>query len=830
MTTNIKRWIYPQNVNQSMKLLTKLLKIGFWTLVITSFFGVAAVVATYFYLEPKLPSTENLKNVQFQVPLRVFSRDQKLIAEFGEKRRIPLDFAELPEQLIQSFLAAEDNRFFEHPGVDYQGIIRAAIQLLLTGEKKQGGSTITMQVARNFFLTREKTYIRKLNEIFLALKIETELSKEKILELYLNKIYMGHRSYGVGAAAQVYYGKKVSELDLAQMAMVAGLPKAPSAFNPVTNPTRALQRRNYVLGQMNRLSYITEEQYQKARKIPVTARIHSASIEVEAPYVAEMVRAEMLERYGDNTYTEGYTVYTTIDSRLQTAANTALRTNLQAYDLRHGYRGTKQNFDISQVSDDKTLDRLLKDHRPVADLRAAIVTAVDNQAVKIYLGDGVHTSISWKGLEWARAYKSENYQGPAPKRAQQIVKPGDIVRVLEETTEKDTYLRLAQVPAIEGALVSVNPDDGSLISLVGGYDFYNSKFNRVTQALRQPGSGFKAFIYSAALEAGFTPASLINDAPVVFDDPSLEGTWRPENYSGKFFGPTRLRYALTKSRNLVSIRLLRSMGIPHALKFAERFGFNAKALPGNLSLALGSAAVTPLQMASAYTVLANGGYRVETYLIEKIEDNQHNPLYMANPPRVCETCNSRKTEDIVSQDDAESATNIAPRVISPQIHYLMNSMMRDVIRRGTATKARVLGRNDLSGKTGTTNDQKDAWFNGFNRSHVAISWVGFDSAKPLGRGEVGGRAALPAWIAYMKEALKEVAEIPLVMPPGIITVRIDPATGKRARADQKGTIFEVFRTENAPKRSAQRFSRTVRGTNNTGGENSSTITDDEDPF
>lgn len=802
-----------------MKLLTKILKLGFWALFITGFFGVVGAIVTFFYLDPKLPSIDNLKHVQFQVPLRVFSRDAKLIAEFGEKRRIPLDYQALPPQLIQAFLAAEDNRFFEHPGVDYQGILRAIVQLVLTGEKKQGGSTITMQVARNFFLSREKTYIRKLNEILLALKIESELSKEKILELYLNKIYLGHRAYGVGAAAQVYYGKKIEELDLAQMAMVAGLPKAPSAYNPVTDPARALERRNYVLGQMRRLSYITEEQFQSASSAPVTARIHSANLEVEAPYVAEMVRAELFERYGENAYTDGFTVYTTIDSRLQSAANRALRSALQAYDLRHGYRGAEAHFDLTQVSEERDLELLLKEYGKVADLLPAIVTKVEERSIEVFLGNGQRATIEWEGLKWAQKYKSEDYRGAAPKRADEVVNIGDLVRVLDQSTAEKRSLRLAQIPAVEGALVSLDPNDGALIALIGGYDFFNSKFNRVTQAQRQAGSGFKAFIYSAALEAGFTPASLINDAPIVFNDPSLEGTWRPENYSGEFFGPTRLRYALTKSRNLVSIRLLRSMGISHALSHAEHFGFDPNALPHNLSLALGSAAVTPLQMATAYAVLANGGYRISQYLIERIEDNQGVAVYRANPARVCENCESDPSE---GDDKAET---FAPRVISAQNHYLMNSMMQDVIRRGTATKARVLGRDDLAGKTGTTNDQKDAWFNGFNRSNVAIAWVGFDSAKPLGRGEVGGTAALPAWIDYMKEALKGVAEKPLVMPPGIVTVRIDPNTGKRAGPDQAGSIFEVFRDDNAPEMDQQRLSRTTRS----GGTNGLPVKD-EDPF
>ncbi|MCB1851290.1 MAG: transglycosylase domain-containing protein, partial [Gammaproteobacteria bacterium] len=665
----------------------------------------------------------------------------------------------------------------------------------------------------------EKTYIRKLNEILLALKIESELTKEKILELYLNKIYLGHRAYGVGAAAQVYYGKKIEELDLAQMAMVAGLPKAPSAYNPVTDPARALERRNYVLGQMRRLSYITEEQFQSASSAPVTARIHSANLEVEAPYVAEMVRAELFERYGENAYTDGFTVYTTIDSRLQSAANRALRSALQAYDLRHGYRGAEAHFDLIQVSEERDLELLLKEYGKVADLLPAIVTKVEERSIEVFLGNGHHATIEWEGLKWAQKYKSEDYRGAAPKRADEVVTIGDLVRVLDQSTAEKRSLRLAQIPAVEGALVSLDPNDGALIALIGGYDFFNSKFNRVTQAQRQAGSGFKAFIYSAALEAGFTPASLINDAPIVFNDPSLEGTWRPENYSGEFFGPTRLRYALTKSRNLVSIRLLRSMGISHALSHAEHFGFDPNALPHNLSLALGSAAVTPLQMATAYAVLANGGYRISQYLIERIEDNQGVAVYRANPARVCENCESDPSEG----DDKEET--IAPRVISAQNHYLMNSMMQDVIRRGTATKARVLGREDLAGKTGTTNDQKDAWFNGFNRSNVAIAWVGFDSAKPLGRGEVGGTAALPAWIDYMKEALKGVAEKPLVMPPGIVTVRIDPNTGKRARPDQAGSIFEVFRVDNAPEMDQQRLSRTTRS----GGTNGLPVKD-EDPF
>ncbi len=775
-----------------MKWLMKLIRFFLWLGLLGSIAGAIAVASLYYYLEPSLPSTENLKSVKFQVPLRVYSSDHKLIAEFGEMRRIPLSYNAIPEPMVQAFLAAEDDRFFEHPGVDYKGLMRAAYQLLLTGERRQGGSTITMQVARNFFLSSEKTFTRKFSEIFLSLRIENELTKEEILELYLNKIYMGNRAYGVGAAAMVYYGKTVDQLTLPQIAMIAGLPKAPSRYNPLADPERSLQRRDYVLGRMAKLGFITEQEEMAARAIPITASLHTAQTEADAPYIAEMVRAEMFDRYGNDAYTTGFNVYTTIDSKLQSVANRALRNNLQAYDLRHGYRGAEQHLNLSGNEDDHTLDALLRDHRIVGDLPPAIVTGIEEKSATLYLGEGRYETLSWEGLEWARPFKTENRVGPKPQRADEIIKPGDLVRVLAESGDDGARLRLAQIPAAESAFISLHPDNGAIQTLSGGYDFYHSKFNRVTQAMRQPGSGFKAIIYSAALEAGFTAASLINDAPVVFDDPSLEGAWRPENYSGKFFGPTRLRYALTKSRNLVSIRLLRSMGIEHALEHAKKFGFNPDDLPHNLSLALGSGAVTPLQMASAYAILANGGFRVEPYFISRIERDNGELIFQATPVTVCDGCT----------EENSAGLPIAPRVISPQNHYLMNSMMRDVISRGTAIKARSLGRSDLAGKTGTTNDQRDAWFNGFNRSLVAITWVGFDSSKPLGRGEVGGRAALPAWIEFMQTALNDVPEQPLKVPTGMVTVRIDPKTGKRASVDQDDAIFEVFRSENAPRESS----------------------------
>ncbi len=820
-----------------MKWLTRLFKLFLSLTLLGMLTGAVALLGIYMTLAPDLPSTENLRDIQLQVPLRIYTREGDLIAEFGEKRRSPISYADLPEKMVQAFLAAEDDRFFKHPGVDYQGILRAGVKLILTGERRQGGSTITMQVARNVYLSPEKTYKRKLSEILLALQIERELTKEEILELYLNKIYLGNRAYGVGAAAEVYYGKTLGELDLAQIAMIAGLPKAPSTMNPIANPERAVQRRNYVLGRMLELEFITPEEHEAAIQTPVTAEVHSTVIDVEAPYAAEMVRSVMFEQYGgSDAYSEGYRVITTLETNRQRAATEGVRKALHEYDQRHGYRGPEHHFDLAAHTTEEAWDSLLKDLKTVGDLRPALVIEVAKDAVVTYLGSGQRQRIEWEGLEWARPYIDENRRGEAPKQAKDILKVGDAVRLLQvpierKKGEKELIWRLGQIPQVEGALVSLLPDDGAIAALVGGFDYYHSKFNRVIQAKRQPGSGFKAFIYSAALEAGFTAASIINDAPVVINDSSLEAAWRPENYSGKFYGPTRLRYALTHSRNLVSIRLLRAIGVDFALRYAERFGFDAKELPRNLSLALGSGAIAPIQMAKGYAVLANGGYLIEPYFIDRIENSAGEVIFQANPARVCETCGLTAPPVVLDTPDAdqpgegvrikaavesnitaaielkpsgddapgqEATPRIAPRVITPQNHYLMNSMMRDVIQHGTATKARSLGRQDLAGKTGTTNEQRDAWFNGFNRSLVAIAWVGFDSSAPLGKGEVGGKAALPAWIAYMEKALQGVEEKPLTMPEDMVSVRIDPKTGKLAEFEQQDAIFEVFRSDHVP--------------------------------
>jgi len=765
-------------------------------LILSAVFTLAIVLMVlsavlYVKIEPQLPSIELLKDVQLQVPLRIYTSDRKLLAVFGEKRRTPVQIENVPPVLIQAFLAAEDDRFFEHPGVDFQGLLRAGIELLRTGEKRQGGSTITMQVARNFFLTTEKTYLRKLTEILLAFKIEHSLNKEEILELYLNKIFLGHRAYGVEAAAQVYYGVGIDELSVARLAMIAALPKAPSRVNPVNDPTAALVRRNYILGRMYSLGYIDAEVYRKALAEEDGAELHTVQAEVTAPYLAEMVRDEMVMRYGEEAYTSGFEVVTTVESSLQTAANRALRDALLEYSRRHGYRGPEGHVDLAGVAADTWPD-LLADFPALGDVEAGLVTAVEDHSARVTLRDRQTITIEWDGLSWARPYQSVNQLGKPPVKAADVVAVGDITRI---ETSKEGKWRLTQLPLVQGALVSLRPDDGAVVALVGGFDYRLSKFNRATQAMRQPGSSFKPIIYSAALEKGFTTASIINDAPVVFDDNALESTWRPENYSGKFYGPTRLREALYLSRNLVSVRILQSIGAAYAAQYAERFGFESSQLPKDLTLALGSASVTPLQMARAFAVFANGGYLVDPYFIRRIHAATGEVIYSAKPRVVCPDC-PPGIEGIL--DDGDSNLNLAPAVITPQNVWLMNSMLQDVIQRGTGRRASALGRTDLSGKTGTTNDQKDAWFCGYNPSLVTTTWVGFDKLEPLGRAETGGQAALPMWMEYMGAALAGVKTQTREQPDGLVTVRIDPKTGLLARNGQADAIFETFRVEDVP--------------------------------
>ena len=781
------------------KLLVRLTKVFLFCVIC----GILTVGGVYLYVAPGLPSAHTLKDVRFQVPLRVYTADEKLIAEFGEKKRTPVAYENIPPRMIHALISAEDDRFFEHHGVDYKGLLRAAWNLLLTGERSQGGSTITMQVARNFFLSREKTYIRKINEIFLSFKIENELSKEDILALYLNKIYLGNRAYGVVTAAQVYYGKSLDELSLAETAMVMGLPKAPSSFNPIANPERALLRRNYVLGRMHELGYINQQEYEEAKNTGITAELHGPTIEAQAPYLAEMVRKAMLDKFGEETYNAGYNVYTTVLSSNQEAANKAVHQGLLDYDQRHGFRGPLDNISLDTFNTFEQWSKKLASFPNVGPLVPALVVALNDENTFVFKEDEAIVEIPFDNLKWARTYISENQRGPEIKQPSDALNIGDIVMVQQLD---DGNWRLAQLPEASASIVSLDPNTGAVMALVGGFDFFQSKFNRVIQAKRQPGSSFKPFVYSAALEKGYTAASIINDAPIVFEDPALEAKWRPENYSGKFFGPTRLRLALTKSRNLVSIRLLKSIGIKYALNHIENFGFDAKKLPRNLSLSLGSANLTSYDLARAHAVFANGGFLINPYFIDSIQDADGNIIEQSNPAIVC---NERCQSELQTQRDAEPAefeasdtdttqSHYAPRVLSAQNAYLINSMMQDVVQHGTARRAKALGRKDLAGKTGTTNDQRDAWFVGFNRDVVAISWVGFDDSKPLGARETGGRAALPIWIRYMETALKDKPDHFLDQPKDLITLRIDPETGLRAKSSVPGAIFETFRSEHAP--------------------------------
>ncbi len=773
----------------------KALKYGALLILLGIVTAALIVGGTYLHFRSELPSTENLLKIQLQVPMRIFSADGKLIAQYGEKRRDPVNYEEIPQNMVNAFLAAEDQNFFHHYGIDPAGLARAAVTLALTGHKKQGGSTITMQVARNYYLTRKRTFTRKIREIFLALHIEQALSKEQILELYLNKIYLGHRAYGIKAAAQVYYGRPLDQLTLAETAMIAGLPKAPSNYNPVTNPERAKLRRNYVIGRMLALGYITPEQAAKAKAAPVTASLHHAEVEVEAPWIAEMVREKLVKDFGPETYTSGLNVYTTVSSKLQTAANEGLRKALEDYDRRHGWRGAEKHYDVLP-EEEPDLDELLSETTPIQELQPAIVTTVEEKSASVYLGKGQHLQLEWRGLSWARPYIDESHRGNKPRKAADILQTGDLVRVRKKTNDKgESWWELAQVPTVEGALVSLNPANGALNALVGGYDFHTSKFNRATQARRQPGSGFKPIIYSAALEAGFTAASVINDAPVVMESNGDDETWRPENYSGKFYGPTRLRWALTKSRNLVSIRLLRSMGIKYALEHARRFGFDPEQLPHALSLALGSGEVTPWQMARAYAVLANGGYLIEPYFIQRIEKNGET-IYEADP--VVVGCEASAEKTLPSDATEPDSCRPAPRTLPEDNRYIMYSMMQDVIQRGTGIRARSLGHSDLAGKTGTTNEQRDAWFTGYNQHIVTTVWTGFDDNSRLGKGEVGGRVALPAWIAFMKVALEDIPNDPPEMPADLVTVRIDNDTGLQVSGDNGNSSFEIFRPGHEP--------------------------------
>ncbi|OUS12525.1 peptidase [Gammaproteobacteria bacterium 53_120_T64] len=758
----------------------------------------------YLYLSPKLPSVETLKTVKLQTPLRVYSQDMKLIGEFGEKRRTPISFEEIPPLFVNAVLAAEDDGFYSHIGVDFKGLARAALELITTGHIQTGGSTITMQLARNFFLTREQSFIRKFNEILLALRIEDELGKNEILALYANKIYLGNRSYGVEAASRTYYGKSIDKLSLAQMAMIAGLPKAPSRFNPIINPKRALTRRNWILGRMYKLGHIDRTALETARGRAISAEYHGSLKDYDAPYVAEIARQMALDLFGAEAYTSGFSVFTTVDSTLQGYADQALTNGLRNYDWRHGYRGPE-----SHVTDSTQWPTALQNNRSKAGSQHAIVTHIDTGSITLQTEENPSITLSTEGsLKNLRLYINEDKRSAPVRDLNNVFAIGDLVRIYKTADEE---WRLTQTPDAQAALVSLNPDTGAIQAMSGGLDFYRSPFNRVTQAQRQPGSNFKPFIYSAALEKGMSPASMINDAPLTFNDKNIETQWRPVNSGGKFYGPTRLRKALYLSRNLVSIRVLQSTGISYAISTASKFGFNPQQLPHDLSLALGSHAVTPLAIAGGYATFANGGYKVEPYLIARITDSDGVNVFQTMNPIVCrrdctdqgdaeERTNdsSQPTKSDALPEDLEAVRPPAERILEPRVAYLIDSMLKDVVKRGTATKARAMQRNDIAGKTGTTNGPRDAWFSGYNPDLVTTTWLGFDDNRKLGRREYGGSAALPIWIDYMSKALANRPQRRHPLPGGLVSVRIDPSTGLRVSPSEKNGIFELFRDENLP--------------------------------
>ena len=758
---------------------------------------VLAAVGYWYYLDlsKDLPEVDELKTVQYQVPMKVLSRSGKLIAEFGEKRRIPLPASEIPILARQAVISAEDSSFYEHAGIDYKGLIRAAWAVFTSGERSQGGSTLTMQVARNFFLTREKTYTRKIREIILARKIEEKLSKDEILALYLNQNFMGNRAYGFAAAAKTYYGKDVNDLSLAQIGMLAGLYKAPSAYNPVINPSRALERRNYVIRRMRENGHIDETQEEQAKAEPLTARVYVTRPETTAYYVAEMVRDELIKLLGEEIYVNGLSVITTIDDDLQYAANKAVQDSLIEYSVRHGYQGAEAKFEFSGSFENKAADAELKKHASYGDLVPAIVKHVEDSWAELYVGGDLTINLDLAAVSWAQERINEDKLGPLITNLKDVLESGDVVRV----QEKASGWVLSQVPRVGGALVSISPLDGRIYALNGGYNFFYSKFNRAIQAERQPGSNFKPFIYSAALANGLTPASTFNDAPVVFKDEELGRFWRPENYSGKFFGPTRMRVALAKSRNMVSIRLLQRVGIDETIAHVKSFKMAERELPRDLSLSLGSASHTPLEIVNGYSVFANGGFKVNPWFIDEVRDRDGKVIYKHVPSVVCteETC-ARLVSDPALATGQRLLGVPAERVLDEINAFQVTSMLQDVIQAGTGTALRDLGRKDIAGKTGTTNDQIDAWFSGYNQDFATTVWVGFDNPQPLGKKETGGKVALPIWKDFMRVALQRSQQRPWSMPETMVAVTIDKETGLQAMEEAPNTLVEYFNEENVP--------------------------------
>ncbi|QEY57819.1 penicillin-binding protein 1A [Pseudomonas sp. C27(2019)] len=746
----------------------------------------------FLYLSPNLPSIESLRSIELQIPLRVYSNDAKLIAEFGEMRRSPILFNDIPKNFIHALLAAEDDNFANHYGVDPGSLLRAAAQILKTGQIQTGGSTITMQVAKNYFLSSERSFSRKANEILLALQIERELTKDEILELYINKIYLGNRAYGIEAASQVYYGKSISDISLAEMAMIAGLPKAPSRFNPIANPERSMERRNWILGRMVKLGRISEQAYQEAIAEPLTARLHFTAPDLNAPYIAEMARAEMVGRFGGQAYTDGYSVTTTVPSDLQTEASRAVRNGLIVYDQRHGYRKPEKSALAKEQ-----WSAALTSARTIAQFLPAIVTQVDTQGISVMLSDGTQEPVSWQSMRWARPFINNRSMGPSPRKPADVVQVGDLIRV---NRQEDGSLSFSQIPKAQAALVSLDPNDGAIRSLVGGLSFEQSNYNRAIQAKRQPGSSFKPFIYSAALDAGYTAATIVNDAPLEVFEPGMQEVWRPKNSDNSFSGPIRVREGLYRSRNIVSIRILQDIGMQYAHDYISKFGFDPKDLPRNLSLVLGTATLTPLEVTTGWTTFANGGYKIEPYLIERIENRDGQTIFLANPartPAALNTADTNSAEQLLAGNEPEPQLE-AERIIDERTAYVMTSMLQDVIKRGTGRRALSLNRSDLAGKTGTTNESKDSWFAGYNADVVTTVWAGFDQPESLGRNEYGGTIALPIWIDYMAYALKDKPNHLQKEPAGMISLRIDPVSGRIARPGTPDAYLEIFKSEDTP--------------------------------
>jgi len=784
------------------------------SVILVTLLGAIGLAGCYVYLEPSLPSVDAMRNVEMQVPLRVYTRDGDLIAQIGEQRRIPVTWEQIPELIKHAFLAAEDDRFFQHHGIDYQGVLRAVLVDIISGDRAQGASTITQQAARQLYLTLDKTWRRKLAEAFLTYRMEHEFSKQEIFALYLNVVFFGERAYGVAAAAETFYGKPLDQLSIAQAATLAGIVQLPSRYNPIVNPQFAKARRTYVLRRMKDLGYIDAAAAAAANAEPVEARTHAPLYDVDAQYVAEMARQEVRRRFGPKAETQGFRVYTTLDSRLQSAANRAVRLGLIEYDRRYGWRGAAAHVEVTARTDSGDLEDMLDEYPPIGPLLPAVVTQVADQSAEVYAKDTGFQQINWEGLAWARKQLDNERTGPAPKNAGEVLTRGDVIYIY---TDGQHAAQLVQLPEAQAALVSVDPTDGAVSALVGGFDYFSNKFNRAVQAKRQPGSAFKPFLYSGALENGFTAASVLPDAPIVIEGSGMETAWRPKNSHGTFNGPTRLREALARSLNLVSIRLLRELGVDYAINYVTRFGFAKDSLPNNFTLALGTMDISPIDLAGAYATFANGGFRVSPYYIDRIEDLSGKVLWQADAPIACRQCEQAVDLTTVRLRDATDATmaaadairggagpltpqQLAPRVISAQNDYIMTDLMADVIRspHGTGHRAMVLGRTDLAGKTGTTDKANDAWFNGFNTKIVTTVWVGFDQDRPLGESEEGSRTALPIWIRFMREALKNVPQEKLPMPDGLVQLRVSSQTGTLVSAENPDGMLETFMVNHLP--------------------------------